>query len=243
MNDRKGASKNWEHSRYKDWRPSYRDDSGGGRRRDTYDPHRDQRVYRPTLIGRLLRFCVWIAIFVAIIGPGFDFVNGMAKSETTASACTLHVVVDGGRVLATCPNDGIKVHEIAGFVAPNPIEFGCTGEFLAGLHGSLDLRAALFSADRISLRPATAAPVVPPVGGGDDAAAVDGGADAEAAAEEGPAAEADAEPEATPAPTPTPAAGGPLRLLVDGVDVSGAMIAAGRAKSEAAIADGEGWCG
>ncbi|MEM1386970.1 MAG: hypothetical protein AAF748_15335 [Pseudomonadota bacterium] len=188
MSQQGGRNKSdWEHSRYTGWRPSYRQDGEAIRSGATYNPHgRRRRVYRSSLIGRILRFVFAVALFVALIGPGFDFANGLAKAAP--GTCTIRTVIDGGRVLVSCPGgDVVEERAIAGYIAPRLINASCFGETMSGLAASVDLRRALFSADvvRISTTGEVVAPapaVVPapaqPDGDGETTADTEGDGEA-----------------------------------------------------------------
>lgn len=247
MSSNKGQdrNKNWEHSRYKDWRPSHMDQDAKARERRArrYDERR-----RGSFLGWLFRLAVTLALIVALFGPGGDYLNGRAKAE--AEACAVRVVVDGDTVLTGCPDGGELPKEVAGYDAPEMLRPGCMAEFTAALMAGLEIRKALYSADSIVLRggggvppvsdlvPPESEPSAPEAG---EADAAEGG-DAPAAPDGTPGDAAEPEPDAaddTPPPSPAviPRAG--LVVLVDGTDLAEVMLASGHVQPTG----GPGWCG
>lgn len=232
--DRNGTGRNkagWEHSRYKNWRPSHVESTRTGRP-DGAEPRRP----RPrSLSGMVFRALFWVAVILAIAGPGGDYANGRLKAA--GGACAVQVVVDGGRLITGCPDGTDLPQRIAGYAAPALLAPACLDEFGAGVLAALELRKILYAADTVVLRGPRAGPAEVPASAEEDAPESDGGTDAEADAE--PAAETAADSDAEPVADPVPAAPeGALRVLVDGTDLAGPMLASGRVRPE----DAAGWC-
>ncbi|WP_425049887.1 hypothetical protein [Psychromarinibacter sp. S121] len=228
------GSKNWEHSRYKDWRPNYREtpapsSGGGGGGRDRRPPR------RRSITGRVLRFVIAIAVIVGLAGPGADFANGLAKAPD--GGCAVRVVVDGGRLTTHCPDGADLPMTVAGYDAPSLTGPGCWAEFKSAFVAGLELRKLLFAADVVQLQgPGVVAPqadVAPaPEPDGEDVP-------------EAEAATGETDPEATetaedtpPAPAASAVPAGRVRVLVDGADVAPAMLEAGIVRP---VGSG-GWC-
>ena len=225
------AGKTWEHSRYKDWRPDYRTSpsqaSGGGGGRGSRPPR------RRSVVGRLLRFVIAVAVILGLAGPGADFANGLAKAPE--GGCAVRVVLDAGRLVTACPDGAALPETVAGYDAPSMLAPGCWAEFSSAFVASLELRKLLFAADVVELQgPGSVVPVAdaPPE---DDAAETDEDLPADVADTSGDDAPEAAEA-APPAPDPVPA--GRLRVVADGNDVASAMLGAGIVQPV-----GEGaWC-
>lgn len=217
MNDQKGPPrKNFEHSRYTDWRPSHRDE-GRRRRRSRYYYERK----RGSVFGFLFRLILWVVLFLAVVGPGFDFANGLAKAPE--GGCVVRVVVDGDTLVTGCPDGAGLPGEIAGYDAPDLFRPRCMSEIGPAIMASLELRKALVGAGEITLVAADAPVPAPVPVPGETPEAPEVGA--EAPPETG--AETDAAPE-VPEPVAPAAASSQVRVLVDGADVADLMLASGR---------------
>ncbi|WP_172299896.1 hypothetical protein [Pseudoruegeria sp. HB172150] len=241
MSDRQGPpsnKKNWEHSRYKDWRPAHHEEdapkrgffSGGSG---------DEPKRRGSFLGFLLKAVVWIALLLLIFGPGADFVNGLAKAPE--EGCTLRVVVDGGTIVSSCSQ---LPEKIAGFEAPALFEPGCVDEAVAAGMASLELRKILYGADLIEVLGPGAAigPAPEPVPVPDSEPAEDT-AEATDGATEAADAEATETPDAEPAETPAPAQravvpDGSVVVLIDGTNLADLMLATETVQ----LPGGPGWC-
>lgn len=232
MSQRKGRpdkQKNWEHSRYRDWRPTYHDDGEVNRRRsDIYDPRGYDRR-RGSFFGFLIRFCIWVALFFVVIGPGFDFANGLAKAAP--GSCVIRTVVDGDTVVLQCPDAGLQTVDVAGYIAPDLFMPSCLASAPAAAMAALEIRRALIGAERIFIAPRRATPVpIAPEEPSDGEAEV--------------SVEAGETPDATPEAAPAVSAGnsGPVTIRVDGQDLASVLLASGRVKTAEAVASGESWC-
>lgn len=241
--DNSDDKRTWEHSRYKNWRPAHQEDPDYG------DRHARRPRRRRSVTGWLLRFLIAVAILLALIGPGGDYVNGHAKAPE--GACAVQVVVDGDTVETGCPDGTELPRQVAGYVAPDLLSLGCGAEVQAAWMAALDLRKALYSADVIEVQGPGAAPVaVPEPEGAPEADAVEPEPEAAPEADDATESEPDAgeageagalDPETTlDLVEETPPGVGPdeVRILVDGVNVAEVMLAAGHARAP----DAAGWC-
>ncbi len=251
---RKPRDKAWEHSRYKDWRPTQAEAPKTKRGRgpapeaEAPPPRR-----RRSVTGRLLRGVLWMVVLVAALLTTADWLNGRARAAP--GECRVALVVDAGAVLTDCPEGpgpgprlGLTPQgEIAGYRAPRLFRPGCLAEVPAAVAAAFQLRKALYGADRIELRTGAEAATETVV---ETATEPETDVGPETAPETVPETAPETAPDAdTPAtvepadetatiPDPTLDTPSGLRVLVDGVDVAQPMLASGRVQP----LDGPGWC-